>query len=73
VKWLARILGVLLLLVSVALALLLVLMGKELQAGLGELLARGWPLLVMCVVSTVLGGYLLLGAGRPKPPVSSKE
>ena len=73
VKWLIRILGVLLLLLSAALVLLLVLMGQEIQAGLIELLGRGWLLLVMCVVSAALGIYLLLKAGKKQLPTKNEE
>ena len=67
-KWLLRMLGVLLLLVSAALVLLLILMGMELQTDLIELLRRGWLLVVMGVVSAALGVYALWIAGRTRAP-----
>jgi len=73
VKWLVRIIGVLLLFVAIALIALLVLMGIELGAGLAELIGHGWILIVMCVISIGLGVYMLSFAGRGQLPAGKNE
>jgi len=73
VKWLVRIVGVLLLFVAVAMVVLLVFMGIELESGLTELIGQGWLLIIMCAISVGLGIYMLRLSGRFQLPTGKEE
>ena len=68
-----RIIGILFLLVGCALAVILVLTGLELRAGVGQFLREAWLPLAALLACLVAGVYLIWSAGRPARPSRSRD
>ena len=67
-KRLTGIMGVLLILMALVMIGFLALLGAESSLTAGELLARGWLLILMGVVAAAFGVYLLIAWRRPSAP-----
>ncbi len=69
-KWLSRVLGSLLIVLGLSMFGFLALLAAQTNAAAGELLGRGWPLILMGLVAGALGLYLLAANRRSATPQS---